>query len=227
MKLLLTFLILTGVCFGQSKKVQIIALNNSIDSLNTVLKNTRDDSAKEIGSLNDKIKEISNKVTNLQTSNTKLKTDLAELSKKNLELEAKFKVIVVESSSPIKKLIGYWAEPKWCCQKNGDCNNEFGSYDMEFIQFGFDSINSEYYISLYENSLRILDVEANASQNKFIINYRQSGDYQIEGTNTAPNLYPYAIGSFYLELNNGELSFPDSPFNINFSIYSIPRVKCE
>ncbi len=42
MKLLLTFLILTGVCFGQSKKVQIIALNNSIDSLNTVLKNTRD-----------------------------------------------------------------------------------------------------------------------------------------------------------------------------------------
>ena len=100
MKLLFTFLLLSSVCLGQSKKDQIIALNTSIDSLNTVLATTRDNSTKEIGSLNDKIKEVSEEVTtlksdltNLQTSNNKLKTDLAELSKKNLELEAKLEVI--------------------------------------------------------------------------------------------------------------------------------------
>lgn len=107
MKLLITFLLLSSVSFGQSKKDQIItlktsidSLNTSIDSLNTVLATTRDNSTKDISSLNDKIKEISDEVTalksdltNLQSSNTnltkendKLKTDLAELSKKNLEL---------------------------------------------------------------------------------------------------------------------------------------------
>ena len=101
MKLLFTFLLLSSVCLGQSKKKQIIALNNSIDSLNTVLSTTRDNSAKDISSLNDKIGEISAEVTtlksdltNLQSSNNELtkenekfKTDLGELSKKNLELE--------------------------------------------------------------------------------------------------------------------------------------------
>ena len=94
MKTLLTFILLSSVCLGQSKKDQIIALNKSIDSLNTVLSTTRDDSAKDISSLNDKIKEVSEEVTALQTSNNELtkenekfKTDLGELSKKNLELE--------------------------------------------------------------------------------------------------------------------------------------------
>jgi regulator of replication initiation timing len=120
MKLLFTFILISSVCFGQSKKEQIEGLNKTIDSLNTVLTTTRDDSAKDISSLNDKIKEISDEVTalksdltNLQTSNVKLtkendkltnendklKTDLGELSKKNLELEAKLKAILVEKTS--------------------------------------------------------------------------------------------------------------------------------
>ena len=120
MKLLITFLLISGVCFGQNRKDQIESLNKSIDSLNTVLSTTRDNSAKDIGSLNDKVKEISDEVTalksnltNLQTSNVKLtkendkltnendklKTDLGELSKKNLELEAKLKAILVEKTS--------------------------------------------------------------------------------------------------------------------------------
>ena len=118
MKLLFTFLLLSTVCIGQSKKEQIEGLNKTIDSLNTVLSTTRDNSAKDIGSLNDKVKEISDEVTalksnltNLQTSNVKLtkendklskendklKTDLGELSRKNLELEAKLKAIEVET----------------------------------------------------------------------------------------------------------------------------------
>ena len=103
MKLLITFLLISGVCFGQNRKDQIEALNKSIDSLNTVLSTTRDNSAKDISSLNDKIKEVTDEVTalksdltNLQASNNKLskenekfKTDLEEMSKKNLELEGK------------------------------------------------------------------------------------------------------------------------------------------
>ena len=102
MKLLFAFILLSSVCFGQSKKDQIEGLNKTIDSLNIVLATTRDNSAKDISSLNDKIKEISDEVTalksdltNLQASNNKLskenekfKTDLEEMSKKNLELEA-------------------------------------------------------------------------------------------------------------------------------------------
>ena len=123
MKLLFTFILLSSICFGQSKKDQIEALNKSIDSLNTVLATTRDNSAKDISSLNDKIKEVTDEVTalkselnTLQSSNNKLtkenekfktdlvelskenekfKTDLGELSKKNLELEAK-----LETTSP-------------------------------------------------------------------------------------------------------------------------------
>ena len=113
MKILITFLLISGVCFGQNRKDQIEALNKSIDSLNTVLSTTRDNSAKDISSLNDKIKEVTDELTalksdltNLQSSNTnltkendKLKTDLGELSKKNLELEAKLKAIELEKNS--------------------------------------------------------------------------------------------------------------------------------
>ena len=83
MKLLFTFLLLSSVCFGQNKKEQIEILNFRVDSLNTVLATTRDNSAKDIRVLNDKIKEVRDEVTTLQISNTnltkendKLKTDL-------------------------------------------------------------------------------------------------------------------------------------------------------
>jgi uncharacterized protein (TIGR02145 family) len=113
MKLLFTFLLLSSVCFGQSKKEQIEALNHSVDSLNTVLATTRDNSDKDIRVLNDKIKKVTDEVTtlkgeltNLQTSNNKLtkenekfKTDLGELSKKNLELEAKLEAVELEKTS--------------------------------------------------------------------------------------------------------------------------------
>ena len=120
MKNLLLFLLISTTSFAQNKKEQIEILNFRVDSLNTVLATTTDNSDKDISSLNDKVKEISDEVTalksdltNLQTSNVKLtkendkltnendklKTDLGELSKKNLELEAKLKAILVEKTS--------------------------------------------------------------------------------------------------------------------------------
>ena len=110
MKLLLTFLLLTGVCFGQSKKVQIEALNKSLDSLITVLATTKDNASKQItefnatiDGLNAEISELTSGLSELESSvanlekykskltreNDRLKTDLGELSKKNLELEGK------------------------------------------------------------------------------------------------------------------------------------------
>ena len=123
MKLLFAFILLSSICFGQSKKDQIIGLNHTIDSLNIVLTTSRDNSAKNISSLNDKIKEISDELTalksdltNLQKSNTnltkendKLKTDLGVLSKKNLELEAKLKVIEKERDGNNQKTLSeFW-----------------------------------------------------------------------------------------------------------------------
>ena len=120
MKTLLLFaaLALSINVFGQSKKEQIITLNNSIDSLNTVLKTTRDNASKDIGGLNttivglnSEITQLKSDVSSLESSTTKLtkendkfKLDLGELSEKNLELEAKLKAIEVEKqneSSPL------------------------------------------------------------------------------------------------------------------------------
>ena len=72
MKLLFTFLLLSSVCLGQSKKDQIIALNKSIDSLNTVLSTTRDNASKEANTFNATNKKITDELTNLQTSNAKV-----------------------------------------------------------------------------------------------------------------------------------------------------------
>jgi uncharacterized protein (TIGR02145 family) len=106
MKNLLIFLLISTTSFAQNKKEQIEILNFRVDSLNTVLATTRDNSAKDIILLNDKIKKVRDELTNLQTSNNKLtkenekfKTDLGELSKKNLELEAKLEAVELEKTS--------------------------------------------------------------------------------------------------------------------------------
>ena len=100
MKTLLLFgaLALSINAFGQSKKEQVIALNTSIDSLNIVLATIRDNAFKAIGVLNSEITQLKSDVSSLESSSTKLtkdneklKLDLAEVSKKNLDLEAKLK----------------------------------------------------------------------------------------------------------------------------------------
>ena len=85
MKTLLLFgaIALSINVFGQSKKDQIITLNNSIDSLNAVLVTTRDNSTKEIGSLNDKVKEVSDEVTALKSDLTNLQASNVKLTKEN------------------------------------------------------------------------------------------------------------------------------------------------
>ena len=103
MKTLLLFaaLALSINVFGQSKKEQIITLNNSIDSLNAVLVTTRDNASKEIESrdatineLNSEITQLKSDVSSLESSTTKLqeeidklRTSFEELAKKNLELK--------------------------------------------------------------------------------------------------------------------------------------------
>ena len=133
MKTLLLFatLALSINVFGQSKKEQIITLNNSIDSLNTVLKTTRDNASKDIGGLNttivglnSEITQLKSDVSSLESSTTKLtkendkfKLDLGELSEKNLELEAKLKIQEINASkfeiTPIT-VLPQWAESISC-----------------------------------------------------------------------------------------------------------------
>lgn len=82
MKLLVIFILLSSICFGQSKKEQIEALNVTIDSLHTVLSNTRNKSTADIHSLNDKMKEISDELTTLKSLNNKLTNELNEANSK-------------------------------------------------------------------------------------------------------------------------------------------------
>lgn len=82
MKLVFIFILLSSICFGQSKKEQIEALNVTIDSLYSLLSNTRNKSVADIHSLNDKIKQISDEITTLKTLNNKLTMELDEVNSK-------------------------------------------------------------------------------------------------------------------------------------------------
>jgi archaellum component FlaC len=106
--------------YGQSKKQQIVALNYSIDSLNVILSITRNKAAKDIGGLNTTIENLSKEISDLKRDlfklessvstlekdksklaleNEKFKTDLEEISKINVELEAKVKILNNEIAS--------------------------------------------------------------------------------------------------------------------------------
>jgi len=102
--------VLTTTRDNSIKKVGV--LNTTIDSLNTVLSTTRDNASKDIDGLNkiidglnSEIAQLKSDVSGLESSTTKLtkdnemlKLDLEELSKKNLELEAKLKIASSETS---------------------------------------------------------------------------------------------------------------------------------
>jgi len=124
MKNLLIFLLISTSSFAQNKKEQIEALNHSVDSLNTVLATTRDNSAKDIRVLNDYIKKVRDEVTalkgeltNLQTSNNKLskendklKTDLGELSMKNDKLKLDLEELDLEELSKENDILKLYLE---------------------------------------------------------------------------------------------------------------------
>ena len=118
--LLFGALVLCLNSFGQSKKEQIAALNYSMDSLNVVLSITRNKAAKDIGGLNTTIEDLSKEISDLKRDlselessvstlkkdkmiltreNEKFKTDLEEISKTNVELEAKVKILNNEIAS--------------------------------------------------------------------------------------------------------------------------------
>ena len=87
--LLLILLLVPMMSFGQSKKKQIEALNFSLDSLNTLLSNTRTNSAKETKELNNSINNLNKEkeklnltIESLNVTNDKLTTETYQLNKK-------------------------------------------------------------------------------------------------------------------------------------------------
>ena len=167
--------------YGQSKKEQIAALNYSMDSLNVVLSTTRNKAVKDIGGLNTTIeglnttiedlsKEISDlkrDLSELESSvstlkkdkmiltreNEKFKTDLEEISKTNVELEAKVKIL----------------------------NNEIASKERDIAEMKnstFTEKASDFKLNLIESNKR----ESPAARVSFIADYRIQllyGDYII------------------------------------------------
>lgn len=131
MKRLLLFgvLALSINAFGQSKKEQIVALNYSIDSLNTVLSTARDKSSKDIQGLNSEITQLKNDVSSLESSTTKLtkenkklKLDMEKMSKSILELERKCSGVKIGNLEVMTEDLGYgtWDEAMKACADLGD-----------------------------------------------------------------------------------------------------------
>jgi regulator of replication initiation timing len=86
--ILFTFLLVSTICSGQSRKDQIERLNGTIDSLNTVLIITRDKSAKDIDSLIEKMNGILNNVSILKNELANLQKSNYNLIKENEKLKA-------------------------------------------------------------------------------------------------------------------------------------------
>ena len=107
---------LPGICFGQSKKEQIVDLKKLIDSLNIVLETTKENGVKETRELNTTIEVLNKEIAvlkerrksleNLNNKTTKeierLLIELAEISKKNLELQTRVKAFEEEIYSSQK-----------------------------------------------------------------------------------------------------------------------------
>ena len=199
MKLLITFILLSGVCFGQSKKDQIEALNKSIDSLNTVLSTARDKSSKDIGrlnttidGLNSEITQLKNDVSSLESSTTKLtkevdklKFDLEEMSKKNLELEVKLKDMkennwVISNSTPFLNS-GLWI---------GDCAEErsvetpsvefWDRYMIFGVEGAFGGTVQNIFYNSYSKKFKIIyvnnnDMAGDGTIYEFILSYEEKG----------------------------------------------------
>jgi regulator of replication initiation timing len=206
MKLLITFVILSTTCFGQSKKEQIVALNHSIDSLNTLLSTTRDNASKDIesrdatiDSLQSEISQLKSAVSGLETSvstlekdkskltleNEKFKTDLEEMSKKNLELEAKLKDMnennwVISNSTPFLNS-GLWI---------GDCAEE-RTVETKIVEFrdgyiifgpegGYGGTIQNIFYNSYSKKFKIIYVNNNEMAGdgtiyEFILSYEDKG----------------------------------------------------
>lgn len=127
MKTLLAFILLSSFCFGQSKKDQIKRLNHTIDSLNIILKTSRDNSAKIISSFNVKIKEITDEVTILKNDLTNLQTLNNELSTKNIEFQSKIdEMIRIDMADGSLEVLTYdlgqrnWEDAMKVCANLGD-----------------------------------------------------------------------------------------------------------
>lgn len=105
MRLLLIFILVSGICFGQSKKKNIEALKRTIDSLYTIVQAERVNNLRESAELKSSVDKLSKEIifmkdnfsgltkinNDLNEEIRKLKKELTDIKAKNLALEAKLK----------------------------------------------------------------------------------------------------------------------------------------
>lgn len=85
-KLLLAFLLLASVCFGQSKKEQIESLNVTIDSLNKVIQTERENSINQTTGFNTTIEGLNSVISELKRGTSELETSISNLEKDRSKL---------------------------------------------------------------------------------------------------------------------------------------------
>jgi hypothetical protein len=134
MKVLFTFILLSGVCFAQNKKEQIEILNFRVDSLNKIL-------AKERNSFNDKNNAL-NKTIQLQKSEIELVkkelvTKQTELDKQITET-ARVSKLLIKAQTEIEQLIVLQSSNSFT---GSWCNNDF--WDEEGELFNLDISTDE------------------------------------------------------------------------------------
>ena len=192
-KLLFIFILLPGLCFGQSKKEQIETLNHSIDSLMLVLSKTRDNSVKDIhklnktiDGLNTNVKEITKEKTTLkntltisQNSNKNLSIDLGDIQLDLTEANEKHTKIIDSLTAQIieqQATIDSVKESKY----KGDKQMKFTGYeegDQPHILFEENDAKGEY---RNENTGETWAIYYSDSRNEFVAMYTVF----IEGTST-------------------------------------------
>tara|TARA_R110001606_G_scaffold26570_3_gene85856 strand:+ start:1117 stop:1965 length:849 start_codon:yes stop_codon:yes gene_type:complete len=153
MKTLLLFatLALSINVFGQSKKDQIITLNNSIDSLNAVLVTTRDNSTKDIESRDATINELNSEITQLKSDVSSLESSWAKLTKDNEKLNAQTNGSWVELNL---NGVGSFRYPA--------SNLEIQNIDLKTIN---DAIRASYSIEVPPSKLTLQQTGLNSAEN--------------------------------------------------------------
>ena len=165
MKNLLIFLLISTTSFAQNKKEQIEILNFRVDSLNTVLATTRDNSAKDISILNDKI-------NNLQAENNKLKLDLVDLASFPIK---KVRVGNLEVMTEDLEIMN-WHEAREVCENLGDGWRLPTKDELNILYENKDKIGgfaSDYYWSSTE-----LEIENGTAWRQYFTSGNQLSDWK-------------------------------------------------
>jgi hypothetical protein len=176
------------------QKVENSKLNSTLSSLRSEVQKSNSELSKKEQELTVTTNEINSLIKenyHLLSKNNELELALNEYSVTKRRSDYKQEIL--------SKLLGYWTEPNWCCQKTESCG-ENSMYTENWIEFVSEEEESdEQRIYFHETGLKILDLESTSAENEFII-------FCKVNTDEYPELI-IEIGYFHVRIENNTLEF--------------------